>query len=191
MNLNMHNVKQTFGSALLLAGPGSLYGTFLLAALVKVIFPYNWSWPLCLVYGAILCATDPVAVVALLKQVGASPRLTMLITQEALLNDGVALVLYELFYNLLLIDPEETTPSSVAIYFVRVIFISPAFGVAMGLGNVGLFMLANQRMREDDVTIQVAMTLLTSYFSFFIAQYILHCSGVIACCAAGKMIYLF
>jgi hypothetical protein len=54
---------------MLLAGPGSLLGTFLFAACAKYMMPYNWSWDVCYVLGAILCATDPVAVVALLKQV--------------------------------------------------------------------------------------------------------------------------
>jgi NhaP-type Na+/H+ or K+/H+ antiporter len=43
-----------------------------------------------------MAATDPVAVVALLKSVGASPKLTMQITGEALLNDGTAIVLFNL-----------------------------------------------------------------------------------------------
>ena len=43
-------------------------------------------------------ATDPVAVVSMLKEVGASPKLTMQITGEALLNDGVAVVLFMLFW---------------------------------------------------------------------------------------------
>ena len=49
--------------------------------------------------GAILSATDPVAVVALLKGAGASPKLTILIVGESLLNDGTAMVLFSLFYQ--------------------------------------------------------------------------------------------
>ena len=43
-------------------------------------------------------ATDPVAVVAILNSLGASPRLTMLISGESLLNDGTAIVIFNLFY---------------------------------------------------------------------------------------------
>ena len=59
--------------------------------------PYNWDWSVCLCIGAILAATDPVAVVALLKSVGASPKLTMQITGESLMNDCTAIVLFMLF----------------------------------------------------------------------------------------------
>ena len=60
MNLNIHHVKSTLGASLLLAGPGAVFGTFSLAALVKYCLPYDWPWSLCFVFGSILCATDPV-----------------------------------------------------------------------------------------------------------------------------------
>ena len=43
-------------------------------------FPYGWSFDYCMLFGSILAATDPVAVVSLLKELGANPRLTMVIT---------------------------------------------------------------------------------------------------------------
>jgi NhaP-type Na+/H+ and K+/H+ antiporter len=52
-----------------LAGPGILFCSSLTAVLVKFTFPYNWSWVECLLFGAIFSATDPVAVVAVLKEV--------------------------------------------------------------------------------------------------------------------------
>jgi CPA1 family monovalent cation:H+ antiporter len=47
----------------------------------------------CVVFGSIISATDPVAVVALLKELGASKRLATLIEGESLLNDGTAVVI--------------------------------------------------------------------------------------------------
>jgi hypothetical protein len=49
----------------------------LLACVSEYILPYDWDWNLSMAFGAILSATDPVAVVALLKSLGASPKLTM------------------------------------------------------------------------------------------------------------------
>ena len=46
-----------------------LVGTVLTAVLVKYTFPYGWSWTLALLFGAMFSATDPVAVVAVLKEV--------------------------------------------------------------------------------------------------------------------------
>lgn len=48
----------------------------------------------CVLFGAIISATDPVAVVALLKELGVTVRISTLIEGESLLNDGTALVLF-------------------------------------------------------------------------------------------------
>ncbi len=188
MQLKFHHVKSTFSPAAVLAGPGALLGTYLTAWLCDAILPYDWSWNFYLVFGSILCATDPVAVVTLLKSVKASPNLTMLITQESLLNDGSALVLYNLFFSLIAKDDPLASVSadSVAIYFTNVIFISPFVGFAFGLATAALFSLVNKRTKADDVTIQVVLSLTCAYLSFFVGEYILEVSGVLTCCAAGK-----
>lgn len=54
----------------------------------------NMSFMGCLLFGTIISATDPVAVVALLKELGVSKRISTLIEGESLLNDGTALVLF-------------------------------------------------------------------------------------------------
>lgn len=54
---------------LLLAGPGVIVGAALTAVFVKYAFPYHWSWLESLLFGAMLSATDPVAVIALLQEV--------------------------------------------------------------------------------------------------------------------------
>lgn len=52
------------------------------------VFPYGWNWSTGLLLGGLLSATDPVAVVALLKELGASKKLSTLIEGESLMNDG-------------------------------------------------------------------------------------------------------
>ena len=81
-----------FLQSVLLAGPGVVIGAVLMGVFAKFMLPYDWSWNLAMVFGSILSATDPVAVVALLKSAGASPKLTILIVGESLLNDGTAMV---------------------------------------------------------------------------------------------------
>jgi NhaP-type Na+/H+ or K+/H+ antiporter len=186
MKINIHHLKSTFWSSALLAGPGSVIGVFLLAACVKVMLPYNWTWELCYTFGAILCATDPVAVVALLKDAGAAPRLTILVIQESLYNDGAALVLFNIFLDTLRIEKiYDYTASSSIKYLIRVIFISPALGVAIAFATLLGLNLANRRLNTDDVTIQVVLTLCCAYLSFFIAEYFVKVSGVLSCVFAG------
>ena len=55
---------------------------------LQLTFPYNWDWKTSLLLGALLGATDPVAVVALLKELGASKKMTTIIDGESLMNDG-------------------------------------------------------------------------------------------------------
>ncbi|KAF7827546.1 sodium/hydrogen exchanger 8 isoform X1 [Senna tora] len=76
---------------ILLAGPGVLISTFCLGSVLKFTFPYNWSWKTSLLLGGLLSATDPVAVVALLKELGASKKLSTIVEGESLMNDGVGI----------------------------------------------------------------------------------------------------
>jgi NhaP-type Na+/H+ or K+/H+ antiporter len=75
-----------------------LIGTVLSAAMMRFMFHYDdsvgFSWDAALMYGSIISATDPVAVVSLLNTLGASKRITTMIEGESLLNDGTAMVLF-------------------------------------------------------------------------------------------------
>ena len=85
----------------MMAGPMLIVSTFLSACMMYYIYGYNeegtdqkFTWNAALLYGSIISATDPVAVVALLKELGASRRLATLIEGESLLNDGTAMVVF-------------------------------------------------------------------------------------------------
>lgn len=66
-------------------------------ALLLHTLPYDYTWPQSFLLGSMLSATDPVAVVALLKDVGASKKLATVIEGESLFNDGSAFVLFLMF----------------------------------------------------------------------------------------------
>jgi NhaP-type Na+/H+ or K+/H+ antiporter len=125
----------------------------------------------------------------ILRAAGASIGLTHLAVGEALINDGSALILYTLFFRLVSahgahgISVEETV-----IYFIKVIFISPLIGIAVGVGSLIVIGAAKMKSIEGDTTIQLATTICCAYFSFYIAQRMLEVSGVIACCTAGVLL---
>lgn len=59
----------------------------------------SWNWTFALMFGALISATDPVAVVALLKELNTSKRFSTLVDAESLLNDGTGIVLFMLFFG--------------------------------------------------------------------------------------------
>jgi len=87
-HMNVHLFFQAFWQCFTFAFPMVLAGTSLTAVIAYYLLPYGWSFNLAMVFGSILSATDPVAVAALLEQVGAPPRLKVHISGESLLNDG-------------------------------------------------------------------------------------------------------
>ncbi|PQP92247.1 hypothetical protein Pyn_36619 [Prunus yedoensis var. nudiflora] len=75
-SMEVHQIKRCMVQMIILAGPGVLISTFCLGSALKLTFPYGWSWKTSLLLGGLLSATDPVAVVALLKELGASKKLS-------------------------------------------------------------------------------------------------------------------
>ena len=74
-NIDVHLFTQSFAQLLTFAFPMVLAGTTITALVARFIFPYGWSFDLCMTFGSILAATDPVAVAVLLNELGAPPRL--------------------------------------------------------------------------------------------------------------------
>ncbi len=99
-NSHFHVIRPQIVSGILLAGPGVLISIATVAVFAVYIFPYGWSWLVSIMFGSILSATDPVAVVALLHDSGASKSLAALIDLESLLNDGSAFVIFMVFRDI-------------------------------------------------------------------------------------------
>jgi len=97
-DISPHLIIFVFSTISLLAVPGLILATTITAVVVTWTFPLQWSWTLCFMFGALNSATDPVAVVALLKEVSSRKRLEALIEGESLLNDGTAIVFFLLLY---------------------------------------------------------------------------------------------
>jgi NhaP-type Na+/H+ or K+/H+ antiporter len=184
MGLNVHLSKKMFSQCLLLAGPGVLVGTALTAAAGYYVFPYGWTAMFSLTFGSIMAATDPVAVVALLKALGASPKLTMIITGESLMNDGTAIVLFTLFQKAL-----ETGSligaGDIVKFFCRLALGGPALGGVFGLATVYIMSKSARKTEEADTIVQIAITICCAYLSFFVCEDTAHVSGVLGCVSAA------
>ena len=97
--MDIHLFIKSFWQVCIMAFPMVLAGTALMALCTYYLFE-NWSWNLSFTFGAILSATDPVAVSALLNELGAPPRLKTHISGESLLNDGASFVFFTIFKNM-------------------------------------------------------------------------------------------
>jgi len=98
-HLNLTELQRDLPGILLLAVPGVVLSTILVGVIVASGTPLGL--PVALVFGALISATDPVAVVALFKVIGIPRRLGMLVEGESLLNDGTGIVVFNLALTVL------------------------------------------------------------------------------------------
>ncbi len=136
----------------------------------------DFTWPYALVFGALIAATDPIAVVAVFRSLGAPRRLSVLLDGESLLNDGTAIVFFTL--SLSLMTGGGVTTRQLATDFLRIVGIGGLIGAAVGMG-------ASQVIKQiDDAMIEITLTTLAAYGSFVTAEDV-GASGVIAVVVAG------
>ncbi|KAL8157683.1 sodium/hydrogen exchanger 8-like isoform X2 [Apium graveolens] len=176
--MEVHQIKKCMVQMLLLAGPGVLISTFLLGAAIKLIFPYNWSWTTSLLLGGLLGATDPVAVVAHLKELGASKKLSTMIEGESVMNDGIAIVVFQLFFRMA--TGSSMNWVAVAKFLAQVSLGAVGIGIAFGLASV-LWL----KYVFNDTVIEITLTLAVSYIAYFTAQEWLDVSGILTVMTLG------
>ncbi len=181
--LEVHLFKRMFSQIATLAVPGLIVSTVLTAVMVKFLFPWDWNWQLAFMFGALISATDPVAVVALLKEVSSRKRLETLIEGESLLNDGTAIVIFTLFYTMLL-STTNTSFSAIDVIgdFTFVVMLGLAIGVIFGY----LAILLISKVFNNPL-IEISLSIGVAYLVFFIAEHTFHVSGVVALVALALM----
>lgn len=184
--MNMHIFKKTLVNSSLLAGPGMVVAMLLTAALVMLMkwavpgFP-AWDWNMALMFGALISATDPVAVVALLKELGVSKRFSTLVDAESMLNDGTGIVLFMMFFGAY--SAVSPTFGSPVVEFLWVC----AGGALLGflLARITIWLLLQLK---GDALVQNSAVIFAAYITFFLAQGSFGLSGVIALVAFGLTI---
>jgi len=179
------SVAQHVGwQCLYLAGPGVLFNAFAVGGFIKLYL--DWEFKLCMVTGSILCATDPVAVVALLKQLGASPTLTVQIQGESLLNDGTAIVLFLVSYNML--SGRDYDYADIIDFLVRTAMMACALGMFLGYVFLFLIRASSNPFNHRSSMIQISLSLCSAYWSFVLAEGIFGISGVLATVSSSMVL---
>lgn len=174
-SLEVHLFKRMFSQIALLAIPGLIICTILTALLVSSTLPWQWPLTTALIFGAIVSATDPVAVVALLKEMCSRARLQTLLEGESLLNDGTAIVLFTLFLSLAINVEASFVLSDVVIEFLRVVSLGAIIGAVVAFLSLHFL----ERVFNDSL-IEITLTLVMPYLVFYLAEHIFHASGVVA-----------
>ena len=83
-------LKENFAVVLILATVGVIFSAAITATGMHYLI--GWEWPIAMVFGILITATDPVAVIATFKETGVQGRLKLLVEAESLFNDGTAAV---------------------------------------------------------------------------------------------------
>ncbi|CAN5849262.1 hypothetical protein BH20ACT6_BH20ACT6_13170 [soil metagenome] len=147
------------------------------AVLVGFGLHYALGIPLvvALLFGSLISATDPVAVVAVFRELGVPKRLLTIVEGESLLNDGVAIVLYGILLSVA--TGTSLTVADGVVEFVRVSVLGVLIGGLIGTVAVMLLPLMHRLPAA-------AFSVATAYGSFVLAE-VQHVSGVMAALAAG------
>jgi monovalent cation:H+ antiporter, CPA1 family len=138
----------------------------------------GFAWPAALVFAALIAATDPIAVVALFRVVGAPRRLAVIVDGESLANDGIAVVFYTIAVSVA--AGSTTSALDAGIEFVRVVGLGVTLGAALG------FVVSKIIARLDEPLVEITLTTIAAYGSFIVAEQ-LHASGVLATVTAGML----
>src|ERR1700736_5474389 len=143
-------------------------------------------WPLayvpfliCLLLGAVVSTTDPAAVIAIFRDIGAPARLTRLVEGEALLNDAAAIALFAVLLGMITTAREPNIASGLGEFF-----LSFTGGGLFGL-LPGRALLSIIPWLRDDRLAEATLTVALAYGVFIAAERLFHVSGIVAVLGAG------
>jgi CPA1 family monovalent cation:H+ antiporter len=176
LRLDLEHLRRTFGWIVLLAAPGVVISALIVALVLRAAT--GLPFELGLVVGAMVAATDPVAVIATFRRLGVPPRLATLVEGESLANDGTALVLFSAAVAAI---SGGGSVSDVAVT------IGVAVVTSVGIG-IGAGWLASRLMALiEDLAIELTISIAAAYGTYLLADG-LEQSGIIATVVAGIVI---
>ena len=176
------SLRGTSGSWGFLASVGVVATTFLVGAIAWLVFALlglDVAFIYCLVFGALIAPTDPVAVMALLKSVGVPRSLETKIAGESLFNDGVAVVVFIVLSGIA-VGGKSVTFADIALLFAVEAIGGALFGLVLGF--IAYRMIAS----IDNYQVEVLLTLALVSGGYSLAHH-WHLSGPIAMVVAGLL----
>ena len=183
LHLKWDKLRNDLFPILLLAVVGTLAGTFIVGGVVRQVLGIPLT--AAIAFGALISATDPVAVISFFRSLGVSKRLSILVEGESLFNDGVAIVLFGLAVSAA--GSSGGQEATLSLSEAVVTFIEVAFGglgIGLTLGYVVSYVILKN---VDDHLIGTATTVALAFGAYVIAEEF-HLSGILAVVAAGIMV---
>jgi len=167
---------------LMLAALGLIIATIITGVLTSFISPLNLATAM--LFGALISATDPIAVIALFNELGAPKRLTMLVDGESLFNDATAIVLFTIIFGIISSGTWGTMTLIKGAGSFVFVFVG-GFVVGIVIGRLMIFAIS---FAKNDPLIEVAFSTVVAFAAFLIANYYLKVSGVMAVVGAGMVV---
>ncbi len=183
LHLKWDKLRNDLFPILLLAIVGTLAGTFIVGGIVMQVLGIPLT--AAIAFGALISATDPVAVIAFFRTLGVSKRLSILVEGESLFNEGVAIVLFSLAVGAAAgSGGQEATLSlsGTVVTFIEVAF--GGLGIGLALGYVVSYVILKN---VDDHLIETATTVALAFGAYVVAEEF-QLSGILAVVAAGIMV---
>lgn len=184
LHTNIKSLRKAKWPILTYATVGTLISTFLVASAIYLLLPFLYKqvdFIYCLLFGALISPTDPIAVLSILKKAGVPESIETKITGESLFNDGVGIVVFLTFYNIASRGLAEVSGSDVFVLLIGEIL--GGVGLGLVLGYVGFAMLK----KIDHYQTEVLITLAIVMGGISLAP-IFHFSGPLAMVVAGLFI---
>jgi len=181
--IDIHTFKKSVVNALILAVPGMIIATVLTAASIMFVLDLpSWTLYLAMLFGAMVSANDPVAVVALLRELGASKKLSTLIDGESLLNDGVAIVIFTVFLEYVRVGASIDALNTTVLVqsFLKTVLGGTLIGIIIATTTI-----AWVRRVFNDALVEITVLVIAAYLTFYIAEHFLHVSGILGLMALG------
>lgn len=183
MHTNWFKMRQQFKQITLFALAGVILSTFIIASLFYLLcsgFGFEISFMSCMLFGALISPTDPIAVLGILKKAKVPQKIENTIVGESLFNDGIGVVLVIAFLETLK-SGEGFNFASFGVLFIQEAVGGILFGLALGL-------LLHYLMKSiDHYETEVLLTLAFVMAGYSLCLY-LHLSGALAMVVMGLLV---
>ena len=184
LHTNFQQLKIQRKPILAFATLGTLISTFLVGLFVFLglkVINLNTDFIYCLLFGALISPTDPIAVLGILKKVGAPKKLETKIVGESLFNDGVGVVIFVAIFSIASKGMEHFSLVHTGLEFLQEVGGGLALGAALGYGTYILLKAI------DDYDTEVIITIASVMGGTLVAQK-LHISAPLAMVTAGLIV---